>query len=96
MDWLTVFRLLWDRALAAACAVGGALALTLGWWGVHDKLFVAEQIPYLISGGLGGLFLMGVAAVLWISADLRDEWRKLDEMHATLLGVTAPNTPPER
>ncbi len=95
MDWLTAFRLLWDRALAAACAVGGVLALILGWWGVHDKLFVAEQIPYLISGGLGGLFLMGAAAVLWISADLRDEWRKLDEMHADLHGATDSTIPPE-
>jgi hypothetical protein len=34
-------------------------------------------MPYIVSNGLFGIFLLGIAAVLWISADLRDEWREL-------------------
>ncbi|MGH9137977.1 MAG: hypothetical protein ACRD0G_13175, partial [Acidimicrobiales bacterium] len=78
MAWLRIIRILWDRSLAAGAAVVGAVFIVLGWVGVHDKVYVAQQIPYIVSGGLGGLFLLGVAATLWISADLRDEWRKLD------------------
>jgi hypothetical protein len=45
---------------------------------------VAEQLPYVISGGLVGLTLVVISATLWISADLRDEWRKLDVLDARL------------
>ena len=33
-----------------------------------------------VSGGMFGLFLLGIGALLWLSADLRDEWRKLDAL----------------
>lgn len=80
MDFLTFLRTQWDR-VAAWVAVGlGAVMLVLGWTGVTSTPYAFEQIPYVISGGLGGIFLLGVGAMLWISADLRDEWRKLDEI----------------
>ena len=34
-------------------------------------------MPYIVSAGLTGIFLLGVGAVMWITADLRDEWREL-------------------
>jgi hypothetical protein len=86
MDYMTLLRALWDRALAWMAIGIGALVLLLGWLGVSREVLPAGQIPYVISGGLGGLFLLGVGAVLWISADLRDEWRQLREI-ATKLDV---------
>lgn len=77
MGFLTWLRVQWDRAAAGAAFVAGLVALGLGWLGISDSLYVVEQLPYLISGGLLGLFLLGLGAVLWISADLRDEWREL-------------------
>lgn len=74
----------WDRVGAWACVVVGAMSLLIGWMGVSDTPFTAEQIPFVISGGIGGVFLLGLGAMLWISADLRDEWRKLDEI-ATMI-----------
>lgn len=71
----------WDRAAAVASVLIGALALLIGYYGVRDALYPGEQIPYVISGGLFGLFAVGLGAVLWLSADLRDEWRKLDDIH---------------
>jgi hypothetical protein len=62
----------------------GALLLILGWFGVSGKGLIAEQMPYVISGGLGGIFLMGVGAALWLSSDLRDEWTKLDRIEHVL------------
>jgi hypothetical protein len=86
MDYMNLLRQLWDRALAWVAIGIGALVLLIGWLGVSREILPAAQIPYIISGGLGGLFFLGVGAVLWISADLRDEWRQLREI-ATKLDV---------
>ena len=81
VGWL---RLQWDRAAAWACVLAGAITLFVGWLGVSDTAFTAKQLPYLASNGLGGLFLLGTGAMLWLSADLRDEWRKLDRIEAAI------------
>jgi hypothetical protein len=70
----------WDRAIAIGVAVLGALSIVLGWYGLSGKGLPSEQIPYLASGAVFGLFLLGVGGTLWLSADLRDEWRKLDQI----------------
>lgn len=77
MDLLTVLRTLGDRVLAWALIAAGALALLLGYLGVRGTAYVVEQLPYIISGGLLGLFLLGLGTVLLLSADLRDQWRVL-------------------
>ena len=74
----------WDRATAVVIALGGLAALVLGLVGVARAQLATQQIPYVASGGLVGLFLLGIAATLWLSADLRDEWRKLDDIHQQL------------
>jgi hypothetical protein len=74
-------RLQWDRVLGVAAAVAGVALLVVGWSGVSGTPFVAAQMPYVVSGGLGGLFLLGTGATLWLSADLRDQWRALDQLH---------------
>ena len=80
MDIMNFARTYWDRLAAAACTVAGAIALIVGWHGVSETPYPAGQIPYVVSNGLGGLFLLGLAALLWLSADLRDEWSKLDSV----------------
>ena len=84
MDLRSWLEAQWDRALAVGLVLLGALALLLGWLGIDDALYPGQQIPYVLSGGIGGLFAVGVGAVLWLSADLRDEWRKLDEIDQKL------------
>ena len=84
MDLRTWLKAHWDRALAVALVALGGLALLLGWLGVDDALYPGQQIPYVLSGGIGGLFAVGLGAVLWLSADLRDEWRKLDQIDQKL------------
>lgn len=80
MDLMTKARSQWDRLLAAAALAAGVAVLILGWLGVSGSAYPAEQLPYVISGGVGALFLLGVSAALWLSADLHDEWRKLDRI----------------
>ena len=75
----------WDRVGAWLCVVGGAVCLFVGYLGVSGTLETGKQLPYVVSGGMVGLFLLGLGALLWLSADLRDEWRKLDAIDRHLL-----------
>ncbi len=83
----------WDRLAGFALIAAGAVAIVLGYLGVSDSPYVADEIAYVISGGIGGLFLLAVGAALLISADLHDEWRKLDHLEDALRRATqAPTT----
>lgn len=86
MNSLLWVRAQWDRVLATVLFFVGGLALVIGWVGVSRQALTALQVPYIISGGIGGIFLLGLGAVFWLSADLRDEWRKLDQVVAALGG----------
>ena len=80
----------WDRVAAVVAVILGLVALLLGWLGVSRSGLPAEQIPYLASGAVLGLFALGVAATLWLSADMRDEWRKLDDIYQRLETSSTP------
>jgi hypothetical protein len=67
------------------CLGLGALALVLAYLGVANTVDLPGEMAYAVSGGLGGLFLLGVAATMLLSADLHDEWRKLDRIERSLL-----------
>lgn len=84
MGLVNFLKLHWDRASAVLSTIAGAIALIIGWNGMSESPFAAGQIPYLLSGGIGGIFLLGLAGLLWLSADLRDEWAKLDRLEARL------------
>lgn len=81
----------WDRALALGCGVAAVAAFAIGWLRLTHTPYVAEQLAFLLSGGVGAVLLLGVGATLWLSADLHDEWRQLNSIDETLrdLGGTA-------
>ena len=83
----------WDRTAAAVLVLASAGALLAGWAGVRHSVFAFEQIPYVISGGLVGVCLIVAAAAMWVSADLRDEWRKLDRLEEVLTAQGAGPAP---
>ncbi len=85
---LKVLKSQWDRTAAIVLTIAGVVSLVMGYAGVSDSAILAEQTRFIVSGGIGGIFLLGLGATLWISADLRDEWRKLDRIeHALAEGV---------
>lgn len=84
MEFLRFLRLQWDRATGAAAMTVGVIMLLLGWVEVSATEFVAAQIPYVISAGMGGIVAIMIGGTLWLSADLRDEWRALDRIDEKL------------
>jgi multisubunit Na+/H+ antiporter MnhB subunit len=83
--WL---RVAWDRAAALAVIVIGAVVVIIGWIGVSGEPYPAKQLPFMMSGGVGGMFLLGVGALFWLSSDLRDEWTKLDRIEEALVRLS--------
>jgi hypothetical protein len=67
------------------CIGLGVICLLAGWVGVSATAFPGEQMPYVVSGGLVGIFLLGLGGVMWLSADLRDEWRELARLERAVL-----------
>ena len=74
--------------LAVVLVIAGAIAEVAGYWGVSGTVDPGEQLPYLVSGGIGGLFLLGAAAALFFSADLLHLKDKLAES-TDLIGALA-------
>lgn len=74
----------WDRVAAVACVASAAVLLVVGWLQVSARSNAGDQIPYVMSAGIGGLFILWIGTTLWLSADLRDEWRKLDVIDESL------------
>lgn len=66
--------------LAVVAVVAGGIALLLGWYGVSGTYDPGEQMSYVVSGGLGGLFLAGVGAALVSSSNMRQATRKIDDL----------------
>lgn len=93
MELLKWFRLQWDRVAGVTGMAAGGVLLLVCWSKVSGTPYTAEQMPYVVSCGLGGLFLLGIGATLWHSADLRDQWRKLDRLEERFDTVLATGRP---
>ena len=94
MNLLGKVRLHWDRVSGWGLVAVGAVVLAVGWWKVSKTPYPAEQMPYIVSGGIVGALLVVFGAAMLISADLRDEWHKLDRVEALLtkaLGAAKPD-----
>ncbi|HEV3353850.1 MAG TPA: hypothetical protein VG076_13065 [Acidimicrobiales bacterium] len=72
------------KALAAGLTIAGLVAVLVGYLGVRDESHIELQLPYLISGGLGGLVLMGLGALVLIQYQMRIQARRFAEMTDTL------------
>ena len=79
-----LLQLEWDRTAALVSVLVGGLVLVIGWFGASSTLDPGVQLPYIMSGGVGGVFFLGLGATLWLSSDLRDEWCKLDAIDERL------------
>lgn len=77
----------WRTLLGWAAIAAGAVALLAGWLGVSAETLVAKQLPYLVSGGLGGLVLIGAGVGVLIADDLRGERARIGRVEAQVLEI---------
>ena len=88
--WL---RAQWDRIAGVALIAAGGLLLVIGYWGVSGSPFVAEQLSYVISGGMD-------VGKLRSQTGSHDGGRSLEEITpirtwlASLLGVVGQDSSP--
>lgn len=82
---------------AVAAVVLGIGALIGGWIAMRDEVYAAVQLPYLLSGGIGGLFLLGLGLMAVRTAeasrfdrrlvDMEDRIEELGEQLSTVLAL---------
>jgi hypothetical protein len=84
--------------IAVGFAAAGFLIIFLGWNGAASLDRVPGQLPYLISGGLAGLALVGVGLTLAIVTEVRkasaELTARLDQMTELVAGGSASATGP--
>jgi hypothetical protein len=68
------------RVLALACALIGFAMIALGWNGMAKVSSADQQIPYLLSGGFGGMALILFSVGLLLVAQIRTERRRLTDL----------------
>ncbi|MGI8663668.1 MAG: hypothetical protein ACR2LQ_10720 [Acidimicrobiales bacterium] len=84
-----------------ALAALGTIFIIVGYLGVAHETLVAKQIPYLVSGGIGGMVLVAVGAFLLGTDDVRRQLERVEhletmvnELHRTLLHLRGEAGPP--
>lgn len=81
----------------AGLVVGGFVAIALGWRVAARTLFVALQVPALVSGAVGGVVLVALGAGLanvqagrrLAAAERVETEALLDEAHALVAAMKA-------
>lgn len=77
-------------------AVAGGVLLLGAYLGISKETDVSRQIPYLVSGGLGGLALVMIGAALLVSDKLEQTVgdggrsrtaRQVDDLHALIVSA---------
>lgn len=81
------------QVAAGALVLSGLLAIAVGWFGAGGNSDVWEQIPFLISGGIGGAALVAIGIVVHLSYEHLEDRRsvsllldRLDELELGLAG----------
>jgi hypothetical protein len=87
----------WDRVIGWTCVTAGGVLTVTGALSVAAAEDQLDQLSYLATGPALGLFLLGVGAILLVTADLRDDWAKLDNVATALRasGGAGDGSPPQ-
>lgn len=86
----------WKVAVGLLFGAAGGIAVITAWTRVRNLLEVADQVPLLISGGIGGLGLLLVGVWLLRSHEtdvlvdhLRDTTERLDRIQEDVARLSA-------
>ena len=91
MTLLALLRAQWDRVLGRLLVVGGLVGvvaglITIAGSGDNPK----DQLSFLASGVIGGLFSIGLGGCLLVSARLQDRWRRVEKAEPATAVVIEP------
>ena len=78
-----VWRWVWSASrpyVGWLFALGGAVALFIGWFGISGEALTAKQLPYLVSAGLSGIALFILAGVFLATDDVRRQFERIGEL----------------
>jgi hypothetical protein len=70
----------WRQALAGALLVAGLVAILVAWYGISGTLDPGAQMPYLISGGVGGSALIAFGVALLVAYEHACDRAALDRL----------------
>lgn len=77
-------------ATAVAMVIAGFAAIAVGWRGAAAEVGVWRQVPYAVSGAIGGLGLVGLGlAVVDLQFDRRAAAREQDDLDALIRRASA-------
>lgn len=78
--------------LSTALIVGGFLLIALAWNGAASEFLVDKQIPFLVSGGLTGIGMIGAGCTLALVQEMRKSAAEVaahvDRLTAVMRGDT--------
>ena len=66
--------------IGLAVAVGGGIAVVLGWMGIADAKLLPDQVAYFASGAVLGVAALGGGLALLVTASLGAEADRLDRV----------------
>ena len=82
------------RNVGLLLVAAGVLALLIGWIGLRDATFLADQMSYVVSGGIAGVALIMTGVALTASANVREEAAgRLDHIEAAIRSRRGGNRP---
>ena len=75
----------WRDKLGWLLIIVGGILVVVGYLGVSGQDTEALQLPYLASGGIGGLATVAVGSALLIASDLRLDRERLGRIEGEIL-----------
>lgn len=63
----------WLQVAGVLCLALGAIAVIVGWFGVSGTEDVWRQMPYFVSGGIGGTCLISVGVLSLLAYEHRQD-----------------------
>jgi hypothetical protein len=90
------FRIRHARMLALVLVFAGFVAIVLGWIGMARSAAPDEQLPFIVSGGMGGVGLVAFGVGVLLVAQIRTERHKLTavlEVMATAVAKVTGGAP---
>ena len=74
----------WRRATGALLVVAGLVGVCIGWFGVSGTDAVWKQIPFVVSGGIGGSALIGLGVALILTFEHARDRQQVEALMARI------------